>query len=226
MFVILVGGIIHRKNKFTLYFTLWSIAFIILSTGTKSPFLADFYKWIVFDNPAAGKMGFIFRDSNKLVGLLAFCFAILWGIGLAAIVDVILKKRLDKKLDRIQNLVMYTKYTPPIPLMNVYSLAFIGFFAIMILAYSEYVKPFYTHFLGYLYAPIEIPQDYQKLKAYERADRTNGKYLYLPRYEGINTPGYEFAVAKWNYESGAIAQRATSSFDLYTTIKPTYNPLE
>jgi hypothetical protein len=36
------------------------------------------YQWIVFDGPLAGKMGFIFRDPNKLVGLLAFCFAILW----------------------------------------------------------------------------------------------------------------------------------------------------
>lgn len=67
LFVVFIGNILNIRNKLVVYFLLWSIALIILSTGTKIEYFADFYKWIVFDNPVAGQMGFIFRDSNKLV---------------------------------------------------------------------------------------------------------------------------------------------------------------
>lgn len=83
LLVIFLGNLVNLRNKFVLYFLFWAILLTVLATGTRTEYFAPLYTWIVFENPLAGQMGFIFRDSNKIAGLLAFVFAILWGTGLA-----------------------------------------------------------------------------------------------------------------------------------------------
>lgn len=109
---------------------------------------------------------------------------------------------------------------------NGYTLLFLAFIVITIASYTFYLRPFYTAFFQHFYLPITIPSEYTQLIQYERDDQKNpdAKYLYLPRYEGIISPGYQFGVATWNHTTDP--QRPTSSLDLYTSVRDTYNPLE
>ena len=109
--------------------------------------------------------------------------------------------------------------------INMYPLLFVGFILLSAVSYSLYLQPFRQHFVKNFYAPIEIPQSYKDLISYQNSTSSSGRILSLPRYESVISPGYQFGVAKWNI-SPQTEQRPTSSFDIYTTQKPTYNPLE
>lgn len=237
IWIIFLGNVFNLKNKYVLFFSGWSIVFLILSTWTRTPYFAWIYKWIVFDNALAGKIWFIFRDANKLVWLLAFWFAILWWTWVASIFNIIIdkirKKELENKyLERLFDNVIYREwkikkifgFKKTKLRLNIYNLYFIFFAILSIWIFYNYTSPFINNFFGHFYKSIPIPQDYQKLIESQKNENKNDLVLYLPRYESITTPGYEFWIANWNLTQNP--QRPTSSFDIYSTQKKTYNPLE
>ncbi len=70
--------ILYKKNKHVLFFSLLAILFILLSTGTAGP-LGEWYTWMIFNLPFISKIEWVFRESNKFVGLLALCYSFLTG---------------------------------------------------------------------------------------------------------------------------------------------------
>jgi len=219
------GNLLNLKNKYTLYFMIMWIWFIVLSTWTRVN-IAWFYKWLVFDNPAAWQAWFIFRDSNKLVWLVAFCFAVLWATWIASILSAIknYKERVDKEKKYLllyKNVIYWDK---KVLIINWYNYLFVIFLIVTFFSYYYYLKPFHKTFINHFYWVVDIPKDYYNFMDYQKQDTNSWKYLYLPRYESVISPWYDFWVADWNLVEDP--QRPTSSFDIYSTIKKTYNPLE
>lgn len=94
-----------------------------------------------------------------------------------------------------------------------------------ILSYYFYLNPFYKAYLNHLYKPLPIPKEYTDFISYQKKDTSSWKYFYMPRYETINTPWYEFAVTNWALTK-ENPQRAIWAYDIHSTLKDTYNPLE
>lgn len=222
LLIMLIWNIFNIKNKITGFFIAWSIVFVILSTGSKLPLFATMYKWIVFDNALAGKVWFIFRDSNKLVWLVAFWFAILLWTWITWIIWY-LKDKISRRWMELMYLWLWfdkvrkTRFNYYKTFIIIFSITTIG-------SYLAYLYPFYSLYLNHFYTNTIIPSDYTKFINYQKNDLDKTKYFYLPRYETILTPGFEYAVTNWNLTTNP--QKPVWPYDLVTSLKDTYNPLE
>ncbi len=224
--IIFLWNIIHFKKPLIFFFLGFSVVFTILSTGTNTPYFADMYRWIVFDNPFAGQAGFIFRDPNKLVGLLAFCFSILWSTGLVSLLRLVVGYLRDrtKQIDFLKRASQVfdgrkTSY------WNWYRVGFLSFLLLASCSYFAYLYPFYNTYFEQFYRPVDTPQTYKDFVKWQKdAPTPDGKIWYFPRYESWITPGYGFGLTTWTKDDKFY--HPTSSYDLYTTQFPTYNPLE
>jgi len=228
---IFILNLFHLKNKYVIFFLLWSIVLIILSSGTHS-YLAGFYTWMVFDAPIISKFGFILRDPNKFVGLLAFCYSVLWWLWLAYFLSMLfhLRKKMKKEKKLLENTgdkglkTIQNRYFFLSNLVYIFALFFI---LISITSYSFYIKPFKLVFIDNFYSAVETPESYKQLIEYQKNDTKNWKYLYLPRYEAKISPWYNFAVTTWNPKKDENSlEKAVWAIDINSTIKPTYHPLE
>ena len=228
---VFLPNLFNLKNKYVSFFLVWSIVLLILSSWTYY-WLAPFYKWLIFDAPIISKVGFILRDPNKFVWLLAFCYSVLWGLGLAYFLSSLFKIR--RKIENEKNLIDTSKNLNLWKVKNRYFLLSksvyifaVFFILISIISYSFYIKPFKLVFIDNFYSPVKIPDNYIELIEYQKKDEGKWKYIYMPRYESKMSPWYDFSIAKWNtkkYENSY--QKAMWSIDINSSIKPTYHPLE
>ncbi|HEY5714127.1 MAG TPA: hypothetical protein VIT68_02135, partial [Candidatus Gracilibacteria bacterium] len=205
-------------NKFVLFasgFCLWAFA---MSFGTK--WVPELFLWFVFKGPLAGPIGFIFRDGNKFVGLLAFGMAILLGYGIISIFELL--TRLKNEREKAKNKKSFLSYFSLLMVLAV--IVFTG-------SLHYYFKPVHKLYFEHLYYPNPIPQSYEKTRDFldENQDEGLQRTLMMPRYEMLVTPGYGYCVSTWNArktEDKNIPPRATSSLDLWSLNQRTYHPQE
>ncbi len=229
-FIIIALNIFSYKSKYVVFFLLFSIPLFFLSLWTNWP-LKDFYVYLVFDSPFSDSFGFIFREANKFVWLLAFCFSILIATWLATILsflrDILYSFKKEEKLIKqkwfdkeLVSLLKNYSFTKKFVFVSSTLLIFI-----FITSYFFYIKPFHQVFVKNFYSPIEIPKDYVYFINKEKNEISEEKrILYFPRYERIVSKNYNFWVATWN--RNFLYERPTWSMDLQSSVNKTYHPLE
>ena len=230
IFSIFILNLFYLRNKFVFFFLIWSIILILASSWTYS-FLADFYKYIVFDSPVSWQMWFIFRDPNKFVWLLALCYSILWATWIASFSSFLFKLRdkvikEDKLIQKINNKKLSKIRWRYFLLKNLVFIFIFSFISISVIAYSFYIKPFKLVFINNFYSSVKEPEEYKWLEKYQKNDLSKEKYFYLPRYESHNSPWYNFWIAKWNRAKEWWLEKPMWYIDISSSIKKTFHPAE
>jgi hypothetical protein len=198
---------------------------IILSFWVNG-WLGPIYEYLVFQSPIAGKIGFIFRDPNKLVGIVAFCESILLSVWLIYITSKLSERietakkwwhfiKKQHSFKHIEYLLWKEKHIEKILLLFLASIYYI-----VCIWLCLYVLPFYHQYIAFFYKPVPIPSEYTRLFSSQKEESPSTHYLYIPRYERLSSPGYDFATTTWNLGKPA------SAVDLYSSNNPTLHPLE
>ncbi len=189
-------AMIFRSYKYhiILFFTVLSLIFILASTGTKLEFFAPYFVLFVTKTPVIGSM---FRDPNKLVGLLAIGFSLLLTFG----VEQILSYFNDSyKSSIIKTIIIITTIT----------------------SLWYYIIPFKQEFIDGFYSPVKIPQDMKDVQDnfYDGGDFS--RVLYLPIADNMTQPSTGVATPRWNKNpnlEGSV--KATGDIHVYTSKKNT-----
>jgi len=189
-----VGMIVRSKGR-TLILLFGSIALILIlaSTGTTIPWLANIFVTVVTKTPIIGTM---FRDPNKIVGLLALNFAILLSFGVIQIQEWIRAKKSGRSLK----------------------------FAVVIAVTAclwIYIFPIRHEFIEGYYKPVQIPKEYHEINnELSKVNNYASKALYIPvadqmiqNYNGVATP-------VWNVGNTAM-EKATGDIPVYSSSQNT-----
>lgn len=196
LLLFILHAMIFRSYKYhvILFFTVLSVIFIVASTGTKVESLAPFFVLFVTKTPVIGS---IFRDPNKLVGLLAVGFSLLLTFG----VEQVLIRFTDS----------YKSYLTKgvIILTTIFSLWY-------------YIEPFKLHFIDGFYSPVKIPKGMEEVQDNFYDGGEFSRVLFLPVADNMVQPHTGVATPKWNKNpnlEGFI--KATGDIHIYTSRKNT-----
>ncbi|MEN8907038.1 MAG: hypothetical protein ABF289_13850, partial [Clostridiales bacterium] len=196
--LIIIGSalFISYKHNIILFLTLSTILFMIFATGVKLDFIAEYFIFVVTQVPIIGS---IFRDPNKLVGLMAVGYSILLIIGIEHFFRIL-------KWNILHNTIKVF-----IVLGVIVSLGF-------------YIKPFYDNFINGFYHPVSAPKDYLKLqKKLYKPEKLNSKVLYLPIADNMLQSHTGVATPFWNTNNNDSAiDKATGDMHIYTSSKNTF----
>lgn len=196
---------------------------IILSTWTYYTHIAPYFLSLIFDNPVANKIGFIFRDPNKIVTLTILCFVIVVTIGTCHIVQWLHTTLFEAPFLIHQYDAVPLRYKKYRERKNMYHrLCWLCSMGIIFLCLIVCI-PTLWRYTQYFYTTIDIPNDRQQYATNHEGKDTYT--LFLPRYERISLPWYGFAITKRNDSHTAI-KKPTWSLDLYASTQRTYHPLE
>ena len=182
------------KYHIILFFTLLSIIFIVGSTGTKIEEIAPYFVLVVTKLPVIGSM---FRDPNKLVGLLAVGFSLLLTFGVE---QILIKFKDSYKSYAVKGTLIVT----------------------IITSLNFYIAPFKAEFIDGFYSPVEIPE---AMKDVQENFYDGGKFsrvLYLPIADNMTQSSTGIATPRWNKNpnfTGAV--KATGDIHVYTSTKNT-----
>lgn len=135
----------HRKEDLIKLLSVIMLVLIILSTGSYYAYLAPIHEFMVFRIPVFGS---IFRDPNKIVGLVLFFYSTFFAIGLLSLY-LFLQKKLWRNL-----------------------FLFIIFSVILSSANQEYMS--YIHGL---YKPVQYPVSTYEINQFETATKSKTIYL-------------------------------------------------
>lgn len=189
-------AMIFRSYRYhvILFFSILSGIFIVASTGTKLESIAPYFTLFVTKTPVIGSM---FRDANKLVGLLAVGFSLLLTFGL------------EEVLIRFRDTYRSYLFKGGIIILTVFSLWY-------------YILPFRNEFIEGFYAPVAIPEEMKVVQEnfYEGGDFS--RVLYLPIADNMTQPSTGVATPRWNRNpnlSGSI--KATGDIHVYSSRKNT-----
>ncbi len=165
LIVILTGAITHfkRHHAITLLTILGGIM-MLLATGVNYPIIKDVFL-ILCRIPFFGN---VFRDPNKLIGLLAVSYSVLFIFG-------------------VESLVQLFKHKSSLKII---------LFATISLASVMYLLPMKLYFVDEYYRPIEIPEAYADLN--QEFNESERYAVYLPTAEQMIRPIYNIATPKWN----------------------------
>jgi hypothetical protein len=72
------SSLLFRRSKLIIWLALFALVFVFLGKGTNPPF-GGFYDWLVFDSPVLSSFGNLFREPQKWLIPIAFCYAIMVG---------------------------------------------------------------------------------------------------------------------------------------------------
>lgn len=172
------------KRHIVLLVSLLAGMMALLSTGVQYPIVSRVFL-LLCNLPFFGN---VFRDPNKLVGLLALCFSILMTFGLESIVEIIRKKEGHRFL-------------------------IAGIFSVATLSLILYLWPMKIAFVDQYYKPITEPTAYKELRNfYEDRDRYA---LYLPTAEQMLRPIHHIATPRWNNSKDISVEKATGDVHIY-----------
>ncbi|CAI6084575.1 hypothetical protein PAECIP112173_04333 [Paenibacillus sp. JJ-100] len=193
--IIMLIGIVMRSKGRTLILIFGGIALILIlaSTGTTISWLANFFVIVVTKTPIIGAM---FRDPNKIVGLLALNFAILLTFGVIQIQEWIRAKKFGRPLK----------------------------FAVVIAVTAclwIYISPVRHEFIEGYYKPVQVPKEYREINnELSKVNNYASKALYIPvadqmiqNYNGVATP-------VWNVGDTAM-EKATGDVHVYSSSQNT-----
>jgi len=185
---IIIFGVVYYgfRHHIILLVSLLAGIMFLLATGVNYPVVSSIFLKLC-NLPFFGN---VFRDPNKLVGLLALCYAILLIFGLEAVVLLFRKKRGGILLDII-------------------------LFAVVTVGLIAYLWPMKTAFVDKYYAPITEPAAYEALREYYAG--SNKKVVYLPVAEQMLRPIHSVATPKWNTKTSDDKTKATGDVHIYNT---------
>ncbi len=197
IFAFIIYAIVFKSHKHNIiaFFVALTIIFWIIATGTKIPIFAPIFVKIVTKTPIIGS---IFRDPNKLVGLMAVGLSIFLTFGI------------ESFYSKLEN--------------NLYhNIIKILVFNLVIVSFILYLNPFYVNFIDGFYKPVSIPKEYLELQDHlTDRDKFNSKVMYLPLADSMTRSGTGVATPKWNkngYRDGI--EKATGDIAIYSSTKNT-----
>lgn len=163
--VILIGAITHFKRHHVVsLLTILGGIMLLLATGVNYPIVTNIFLFLC-NLPFFGN---VFRDPNKLIGLLAVPYSILFIFGIESLVQLIKHRRVLKLL----------------------------LFVAMGLSCLMYLLPMKLLFVDEYYHPIQAPEAYGELREeFEESDRYA---VYLPTAEQMLRPIHNIATPRWN----------------------------
>lgn len=182
-----------RRFSMILMFTLLTVFFTIVATGVKIPLFANAFVLLVTKTPIIGT---IFRDPNKIVGLIAVNFSVLLSFGVIRALEWLKPPGCTRVVKAAGVLVV------------------LGCLWI-------YNNPLREEFIKGYYKPVKVPEEYGELAA-ELTDpeQLGSKALYFPiadnmiqSYNGVATP-------VWN-KGNTFMEKATGDFQVYSSSKNT-----
>jgi hypothetical protein len=184
-------GVFLRSHKYSivLFFSLLSVLFLLISTGVKYDYVKDVFL-IINRIPVIGSM---FRDPNKITGLLVLNYSLLLVFGLESIYHLIKKFKLPSYYDLI-------------------------ILSIGIISLWLYVSPFKEIYMENFYRPIEEPVAYQEFRKYQEHVGKKNKVLYLPIADNMLQDGFYISTPRWNslYEDREFP-KATGDIHVYNS---------
>jgi len=216
MVIIWFGSLFNRRNKFVIFNLVWAALFAVLATGTKV-FFPEFFTWLVFDFSLASTVGFLFRDPNKLVGLMILSYSILFGLNFAWIIEYFMRVYFRVEKEILAAKLLFHEYSGRV---NFWKPILVSLPIITGAALFFYLQPFQVHFAQNLYKPVKIPQSYVDVNTWLKKNPQDKKTVWFPRNERVISPGEQFATTDWN------KGKPTSGLDVFSAQTKTYNTTE
>ncbi|MCY1692577.1 hypothetical protein OVA29_20345 [Exiguobacterium sp. SL14] len=158
LLLILIGAIVAYRQPIHLFFSLLAIPLIVFATGTHEQ-VADAFVLFVTKTPLIGAM---FRDPNKLVGLLMVSYSLLLAVGLNAVF-------------------IRASRTIPLQLYRIVSI-----FGTLIVV-ACFFLPYRTVYMEGFYHPVKIPKEYTAIQ-----EEVDGKWLQFPIADEMTQPSTEY----------------------------------
>jgi len=193
--VFIMLGILFKAWKHSILFFLsfMAISLIFLSTGVKTESTAEIFIFFVTKIPIIGSM---FRDPDKLVGILTFSYSCLFVFGIISLGEILTDRQ------RIGTIIKFT------------------LLASMVISIFWYLNPYREIFIKGFYSPIEVPEDYQVLNNQFLNEESKGKVLYIPTSENMIQSHTGVATPYWNNNEGGF-EKPTGDFHIYNSLKDT-----
>ncbi|TSI05942.1 MFS transporter [Lysinibacillus sp. BW-2-10] len=192
VFLALIFYIIFFRYGWHFYirlFTWLTVMITILSLGVNTAIISDINVFVVTKVPI---IGHIFRDPNKLIGVMALFYSILIGFGV------------DRTLFSLRSL----------GFPKVIQLFFI---LILMVSFHFYFKPFSDVFINHYYDSVEVPKEYEEV---QENYIEGGKILWIPTLEHMLLSN-GISSFDWNDTENSELIKASSDFHLYSSKKPT-----
>lgn len=163
--VIAVGAVSHFKSHHMItLLTILGSLMMLLATGVKYPIIRNVFL-LLCRLPFFGN---VFRDPNKLIGLLAVSYSVLFIFGIETLVGLLKNKQIIK----------------------------VGLFALLSASCIMYLLPMKYAFVDEYYHPIEVPKAYQDL--HDEFSGSERYAVYLPTAEQMIRPIHNIATPRWN----------------------------
>ncbi|TCI30018.1 hypothetical protein EVJ33_07720 [Exiguobacterium sp. SL-10] len=184
LLIIGIGLIGSYKRPIHLFFGLLAIGLIVFATGTYE-WVAPGFVALVTYTPLIGPM---FRDPNKLVGLLVVSYSLLLALGLGM---------LDARQSK----------TIPRPLYRG-ALLFGSF-----LALTLFIYPYRAVYMEGFYKPVDVPKEYALVQ-----NEIEGKWLQFPIADEMIQPITGVATPEWNQNPAlGETAKPTGDFQVYSS---------
>ncbi|OAI85048.1 hypothetical protein AYO36_10945 [Exiguobacterium sp. KKBO11] len=188
LLLILLGAIVAYRQPIHLFFGLLAIPLIVFATGTHEQ-VADAFVLFVTKTPLIGAM---FRDPNKLVGLLMVSYSLLLAVGLNAV---------------------FIRASRTIPLKLYRVVSIVG----TLIVVACFFLPYRTVYMEGFYHPVKMPKEYTTIQ-----EEVDGKWLQFPIADEMTQPSTGIATPRWNQnprKGGEI--KATGDVQVYTSAHDT-----
>ena len=187
------------RNRLVLFFGVLTILLFFIASGTKLNFFAPTFIRLVMDTPVFGT---IFRDPNKLLGLSALGYSIMFTFAL---------------------LIFDTGFSGGSTIRTLVQFLLLGVIA---LCFWFYVRPFHERFINGFYRPVAIPQEYKEI-----LQESQGMAIQLPLAESMLRNPSWVSTPTWNLLRGGSPDKATGDFAQYSSLQNGFfhhegNPLE
>lgn len=191
---IAIGVIFYiKKNHLLLFLFLLTSLFILFSTGTTLPYFAEVFIIVVMDVPFFGNL---FRDPNKLIGIVAIGYSVFLIFG----------------VEKIFNL--------PIKGINTNYLIKGLLLLIIISSYIVYMNPFRDRFINGFYHPIIVPEEYTDIQ--NNFLNSDKRVLHFPVSGNMLQTSTGFTTLDWNDNPDDFGEdKATADFSIYQSTKNT-----
>jgi len=193
VFLLIIAYIIFYRFGWHFYVRLFTIVtslVILLSLGTNVDPLADVYVKVVTNIPV---IGHLFRDPNKIVGILACFLAIILGFGVDRIVFFLLNAGFGRKFA-------------------------VAFVLVMLLCFYYYQRPVKIFYIDNYYKGVPIPKEYKEISKYYTKD---GKILWIPTMDNMVLSN-GISAYKWNVNNEMPgSMKAVGDFHVYASSKNT-----
>lgn len=194
LFVISIGIFYYiKRNHLLLFLFVLTVSFLLLSTGTSIKFLSDLFIRLVMEVPFFGNL---FRDPNKLIGIVAIGYSVFLVFGVEKIFSI------------------------KIAGLNRNYLIKVGLFIVIITAYLFYITPFRNRFVSGFYKPVEVPDDYRTVQ--KEYINSGNRVLHFPVSGNMLQTSTGVTTLDWNDNPDDFGEdKATGDISIYFSSKNT-----